>query len=277
MRKVKYIGKADIYLGEFGKVKKGAILDMLEVVWEPIKKDERFKLITLDLTDSELEHYRSIMPQVTEGFDLTSIAWDNPKLFKMLVARYSKTSLMAILRALESIKGVVSTYDRYQDRRVLADNIYASVRIMGWHKLDMHKLGNEIRLAHKEKVEEARKKAEEERKKKEEEAILSEIHKELEEQDKLNVGLTVQRYLPEEEQERAVLTDGQKEETNKEEEEEVGEPKGQVATQEAPQEDTEDKNPKEESKQESISEEAEPNKVGKPARKRKARKQTNKK
>lgn len=134
MKNVEYLGpKVD--LGRFGKVKKGAKLQLTEQEWGTVKDNEDYKLLDPPQSEEELRQALKIKPWATQEFDLRSIPWDHTNLFNILVARSSTKDLRKVTSAMETVGAKVRVLDSYETRFNVVDAIIECSNYHQWHKL----------------------------------------------------------------------------------------------------------------------------------------------
>lgn len=137
MKQVIYQGEGAT-IGRFGAVKKGQKLELYEYEFQGIKDDPAFKDVSVKLSAEELEIAQRIKPLGCKTFDLRTIPWEKRTIAKLITARFSKTSLIRVINAINEVGGVIDVNTAHVSRNGLVDIILCAASTMGWNKLSKH-------------------------------------------------------------------------------------------------------------------------------------------
>jgi uncharacterized protein with WD repeat len=134
MKSVQYLDAETLSLSRFGVINTGAKLDLYEWEWDDINDDPKFKLLTPTPSKDEVELAAKVKPVATPSFDLRTVPWENPELYKSLSARMSKTVLIKLIRGINEAGGYVEDSSVGENRNALIDKIISAARTMSWGK-----------------------------------------------------------------------------------------------------------------------------------------------
>ncbi len=134
MKQVQYVGAEEINLGRFGIINKGAKIDVYEWEWEGMKGNSIYKLLSVEPSKEERALAERVKPCVTKHFDLRSIPWEKPSLYRTLSSRMSKHTIIKLIKAINEAGGHIEDSSAGEHRNALIDKVVSAVSFMGWDK-----------------------------------------------------------------------------------------------------------------------------------------------
>ena len=134
MKQVQYVGEEEANIGRFGMIKKGAKIDVYEWEWESMKGNSAYKLLSVEPSKEERALAERVKPSLTKHFDLRSIPWETPNLYRRLSSRMSKHTLIKLIRAINEAGGYIEESSVGEHRNALIDKVVAAASFMGWDK-----------------------------------------------------------------------------------------------------------------------------------------------
>lgn len=129
MRNATYLGPTK-NIGRFGILRKKDVVALYEYEIESIDGTRMFQVAEFDFGDSVP---KGIQPLGTPVYDLRTIPWNHPHLFKWLKRRGHQT-LKNIACAIESL-GIRLTLDSRKSALSIADAVYAAAKYFNWTSL----------------------------------------------------------------------------------------------------------------------------------------------
>lgn len=129
MRNATYLGPAK-NIGRFGLLRKKDVVALYEYEIESIDGTRMFQVAEFDFGDSVP---KGVQPLGTPVYDLRTIPWNHPHLFKWLKRRGPQT-LKNIACAVESL-GIRLTLDSQKSALSIADAVYAAAKYFNWTSL----------------------------------------------------------------------------------------------------------------------------------------------
>lgn len=135
MKTLKYKPKKSVNLGRFGNVDHKDIIEVTEQEWASISEDPRFEVIDQGVEKEVLEAAEIAQPYGTHDYDLRTIPWSHPNLFKRLESRTSKQRLQRIILSMREVGAPVRDTSSFEQRMFIVDAIVESALLCGWTKL----------------------------------------------------------------------------------------------------------------------------------------------
>lgn len=132
MRSVTYTAEKGANIGRFGVIDKGQRINVTEHEFLGIKEDPRFKLNPEKHSPEVLVAAKVSQPYGTHGFDLRTVPWSKPNLFRIMEARFSKCRLLKIIAAMNEVGAPVTPLSEHAHRTTLVDSIIESAILCGW-------------------------------------------------------------------------------------------------------------------------------------------------
>ena len=129
MRNATYLGPTK-NIGRFGILRKKDVVSLYEYEIESIAGTKIFQVSELSFGDSVPEN---VQPLGTPAYDLRTVPWNHPHLFKWLKRRGHQT-LKNIACAIESL-GIQLTLDSRKSALSIADAVYAAANYFNWTAL----------------------------------------------------------------------------------------------------------------------------------------------
>lgn len=129
MRNATYLGPTK-NIGRFGILRKKDVVSLYEYEIESIAGTKIFQVSELSFGDSVPEN---VQPLGTPAYDLRTVPWNHPHLFKWLKRRGHQT-LKNIACAIESL-GIQLTLDSRKSALSIADAVYAAAKYFNWTAL----------------------------------------------------------------------------------------------------------------------------------------------
>jgi hypothetical protein len=132
MKSVTYIAEDKTDLGRFGVVSKGTTIKVNEQEFQGIKGDPRFKVVPPKLTEEDRVAASVAKPYGTPAFDLRTIPWFKPNLFRILESRFSKNRISVIAGAMRTVGAPVRETSEHDIRTALVDSVVEAADLCGW-------------------------------------------------------------------------------------------------------------------------------------------------
>lgn len=140
MKQVQYVGEGEINLGRYGIINKGAKLDVFEWEWASMQSDKgSYKLLSVEPSKEERAVAEKVKPCGTKYFDLRTVPWESPTLYKALSSRMSKHTLIKLIKAINEAGGHIDESRAGEHRNALIDKILSAISFMGWDKYTKEK------------------------------------------------------------------------------------------------------------------------------------------
>lgn len=134
MKQVQYVGADEINLSRFGVINKGAKVEFYEWEWAAVKDDPDYKYVGPVPSKEELALAQKVKPVASKFFDLRTIPWESPALYRLLASRLSKYTLVKLIKAINDVGGYIPESSSGENRNVLIDKIVQAITFMGWDK-----------------------------------------------------------------------------------------------------------------------------------------------
>lgn len=133
MAKFKYLGKDNTFVGRFGRLKTGDVVELWETESEYVLSHPTnppvWKLVKEDV---DKEGVGVIKPAITKHFDLTRVFWLREGF--AFLNRQSRSELLAITRAFRDIGAKILSEEKCQclSREALKELIYGEAKRLQW-------------------------------------------------------------------------------------------------------------------------------------------------
>jgi len=134
MRRHRYKGNPS-NIGRFGEVNPGDILELTYLESVSVRDEAEWELLEDEQSPEEREASSRVKPWGTYRRDLRVIPWEDPKLGRMMISRYSKGNLLKIVYAIQEVGGVIRELTLHTPKRLIVDAILEAASSMGWDKL----------------------------------------------------------------------------------------------------------------------------------------------